>query len=302
MHELAALDLNLLVTFFAIDEHRHVGRAARALGLSQPALSHALARLRAAFDDELFIKTPRGVVPTARAQSLSAPIRQICSDIQTALLGQPTFATHTIDRTFRIQTTDLIECLLAAPLTNQLAVQAPNARLAFEALRFELPKPALESGRTDLAIAGFFEPPPEGYIRQLLFRDGFLGCVAKRHPLARGRVTLARYAQAEHVLIAPGGELQGVVDRLLAKQKRRRRVVLGSSGFLASGFAVAETNTVLTAPARLVKQLCQILPLKSFTLPLAVPPIAVYQVWHQRNQDAPEHRFLRQLVHAVMSR
>lgn len=294
----ARLDLNLLTAFRAVDEARHVTRAARALGMSQPALSQALRRLREVFGDPVFVKTPRGMVLTPFAESIAEPIREALGRIQRDVLERRPFRASDLSRTFRIRSTDYLEGMLMPSLLQALTKQAPRVRVSLLPVGIALPKEELESSAVDLAIAGYFGALPDGFYQQLLFTDAFACAVHARHPLLRKseRVTLDAFCDAKHVLVAPGGGLAGAVDRALAKKKKSRIVVVGASGFMAGAWLAAKSDCIVTAPSRLLAMLATPLGLRTFAPPVDLPAIKVAQVWHGRNHTDDAHRWFRDLV------
>lgn len=302
MNELSGLhnlDLNLLKVFLAVDKYRHMTKAAESLNLSQSAVSHALNRLRISLNDQLFVKTPSQMVPTPLAQKLSRPIQNILEKIQNEVIQSRTFIPSEMERVFKIRTTDLIEHLIIGKLLNVLHDSAPNVKLIFKSLLFELPTEELENGSCDLAIAGFFGELPDGFYRQALFSDEFLCCVRSSHPRAKLKWSLSDYCAAEHILIAPGGEFGSKIDQLLKKKKENRNVVVGTSGFLSSVWGILETDCILTGPSSLIKQFEKFFPIKSFEAPIAIPPIKIMQVWHARNNNDQEHRWMREQIHRL---
>jgi DNA-binding transcriptional LysR family regulator len=301
---LARTDLNLLTVFRALDEARSVTRAAKTLGVSQPALSQALRRLRELFDDAMFVHTPRGLVLTPRAESLAPAIREMLGRLEREVLGTGEFRPEALRRTFRIRTTDFLEAVLVPSLLDRFATQAPLVSLSVSPTEFGLPKEALSSGACDLAIAGFFGELPDGFYQQRLFADGFSCAVRRGHPRLDGvrRLTLDAYCGEPHVLIAPGGDLRGVVDRALERLRKKRRVVVGASGFLIGAYIAARTDAILTAPSRLLSLMADRLELVLFEPPLPLAEIKIVQAWHARNHDDPGHKWLREMVRDVAAR
>ena len=160
---LALKDLNLLITFQALIKFKNVTRASEAMNVSQSAMSHALSRLRRMFDDELFVKIPKGVSATPKALALQSQIEDISNALSNLLLKEEVFSLETLNRVFRIKTTDLIEALLA-PMINEIqSEQAPLSQFSFTNVGFSFPKEGFESGEIDLAIAGFFGKVPDGF-------------------------------------------------------------------------------------------------------------------------------------------
>jgi DNA-binding transcriptional LysR family regulator len=295
MHEpkLSGVDLNLFVLLDALLVERSVTRAAKRVGLSQSAASHALARLRSITGDPLFVRGPRGMLPTPRAEALAAPLREALAGLDRALAPAAPFVPHSSRRSFTIVGGDLAELVLFPPLFARLGKEAPGIDL------HALPTPAdaalaLERGEVDLAIA-----PVRSFARatklseQPLFEDGFVCVVRRGHPLGRGAFGLERYLSARHAVIAPRGARGGIVDDLLASMGRERRVVLTIPHFLAAPYVVAQSDLVLTLPARVAEVLARPLGLCVLKPPLRVPRFTMAMAWHRRVDDDPGHRWLR---------
>jgi len=297
MHGIYQFDLNLLTVFVAVDEHRHITKAAKTLRISQPAVSHALGRLRALLDDPLFVKSSQGMVPTPRAVELAPSIRSLLASFERDVLGKEAFEPMKLKRTFIIFTTDYVESLLLPRLLDALATEAPGVRVACKGTRFSFPRAELES-ECDLAIAGFFGELPDGFYQQKLFSDEFVSAVRKGHPrLGKKReLTLDEFCAERHLLIAPGGELQATMDGLLKKKKRERFIVAGLSAFMSSAWILPETDCVLTGSARLIRQIGKAFPIQVLVPPVKVPDITIVQVWHERNHRDPGHRWFREQV------
>jgi DNA-binding transcriptional LysR family regulator len=291
---LSKLDLNLVVVLRALEEHRHVTRTAEFLGISQSAVSHALSRLRDAFQDDLYVKTPRGMVPTPKAEQLAPRVAPLIAALSDVFLPQTPFSPADLKRTFRIQTTDLIENLLLPSVLATRASEAPGLQVSFRNVGFSLPKDDLQDGRVDLAIAGFFGDLPDGFYRQRLLVDTFKSCVRKNHRAVGKKLTVATYCSLPHILIAPAGVLSGQVDKALAKAGVRREIAVGTSGFLAAGWAAARSDAVLTAPSRLIEEFEKYLPIRSFDVPIELPSITIVQVWHERQHKDAAHKWFRE--------
>ena len=296
--KLASIDLNLLTVFRAVDETRQVTRAAKALGLSQPALSHALRRLRDLFGDDLFVRTPSGMVPTPLAASLASPIRDALAGIEQRVLARADFDPGSLDRTFVVRTTDLLEPLVSPTLIVRLAREAPKTRFAMVPLGFSLPKEELETGACDLAVAGFFGPLSEGFRHEVLFEDTFACAVRAGHPRIRpqSKPSIDVFSAERHLLVAPGGELTGAVDRALAKKRKKRLVAGGATGFMVAAWMTSRSDCVLTAPSKVLAMLASELGLTRFLPPVPLDPIRVVSVWHARSDADPAHAWFRAAV------
>ena len=300
--KIKGFDLNLLAVFVAIDEHRHVTKAAGILGVTQPALSHALGRLRILLGDQLFVKSSKCMVPTAKAARLSVPIRSLLRTLVMDVLGAQVTDPKHMKRVFRIHTTDLIECLLIPRLFQILGEVAPNVQVINRPAGFSLPKDELELGTCDIAIAGFFGDLPDGFYQQKLFTDHFKAAVRKDHPrlFNKKSLTLDEYCSERHVLVAPGGNLHAKVDDLLKKKKRVRQTVVGLNAFMSSAWIISQSDCLFTGPSRLIAQIGRAFPIQILDLPIEIPRITIVQAWHERNNQDPGHKWFREYVRQIL--
>jgi DNA-binding transcriptional LysR family regulator len=298
MHDMHLLniDLNLITVLSALIELRSVSKAAKRLGLSQSATSHALARLRDALGDPLLVRFGRGVIPTPRAAQMGTMISAGLAQIEQGLFSLPQFDPSRETRTFRIISGDYAELLLVPPLAARLGMQAPQIDLAFAQGGLE----RLGTFEVD-AVIGTADRNIERlslrYAR--LFDDQFVSMVRKHHPLLRGRMTAARFAQERHAFVAPGGRPGGVVDTALEALQLQRRVAVSVPHFLVAPHIVATSDLVLTVGRRLAVAYATILPLTLFKTPVALPGFELGVFWHKRHDDDPAHRFLRETLQAV---
>lgn len=295
-------DLNLLAVFIAIDDQRHITKAAKVLGITQPALSHALGRLRLALKDPLFVKSSKGMVPTPRAEQLSLPIRHLLTNFTKDVLGHEKFNSKTMERVFRVYTTDLIESLLFPSLLRTIRIESPNTQVVSRSMPFSLPREDLERGICDIAVAGFFGDLPDGFYQQKLFSDSFACAVRKDHPRLKGvsQLSLDEFCEETHILVAPGGELHGKIDDLLKQKKRKRHVIAGLNAFMSAAWIIRETDSIFTGPTRLIKQMNQAFPINMLPLPIKLPNITIVQVWHERNNQDPGHRWFREQIRRTL--
>lgn len=291
---LAGMDLNLLPVLDALLEERHVTRAARRLGLSQPAASRALGRLRGLLDDPLLVRGHAGLVLTPRAESLRAPLAQLLEQLA-GLVSEPSaFDPATARGTLRIVCEDYISTVLLPRVLQALWQAAPGLDLDVESRPADL-RGQLEAGAVDLAI-GVFSEPAAGFQRQALFGERFACVVRRDHPQVRRRLTLARYAALPHALIGTGERGDGPVDRALAREGLKRRVALRLPHFLAAPLIVAGSDLVLTMPARLAQQMVALAPLRLLPPPVELASFRFAQLWHERRQNDTAHAWFRALV------
>jgi DNA-binding transcriptional LysR family regulator len=290
---IAGIDLNLAVVLRALLDERNVSRAARQLGLSQSATSHALGRLRELLQDPLFVRTRTGLVPTARAESMAGSVRAAMAALEASFFAPPPFDPLTVKRTFHIRPSDYVEYLIVPRLLERLAEVAPNVDFSARPAATE-PTLALEQGQLDLLI----QPTrtgdrTEGFHAQELWDDHLVGVMRRGHPLANGKLTLRRFAAARHALVAPRGQPGGIVDDLLESHGLSRRIVFTTPSFLVAPQVAAATDLLLIIPARVAEACVGTLPLVRFEPPLPLPGFRVAMFWHDRHDSDPAHRFVR---------
>jgi DNA-binding transcriptional LysR family regulator len=296
MH-ISAVDLNLVVVLRALLDERSVSRAARRLGLSQSATSHALGRLREVVKDPLFVRTRTGLVPTARAEAMAASVRASLDALDETLFAHAPFDPGTVKRTFHIRPSDYVEFLVVPRLIERLVEVAPGVDLFARATATE-PALALEQGELDLLI----QPPrtgeqTEGFHMQKLWDEQFVGIARKGHPFTRGRVTLKQFASAKHALVAPRGQPGGGrIDEALREHGLQRHIAFRTPSFLAAPQVVAATDLVMILPARLATALAGQLRLATFQAPVEIPGFEMAMFWHDRQDSDPVHAFLRMEV------
>lgn len=286
-------DLDLLRMFLALHRARHLTRAAAAVGRSQPAMSRALARMRDAFDDELFVRTPRGLVPTARADAIAGDAADVL-DRARALVRPARFDPARLARSFVIASSDLVEQELVASIVALLAAEAPAVDVTFRSVTDDVALD-LAAGRTDLLFAPRAGLAPE-LVTRPLFEDGFL-CAARRdHPALRRGLTLDHFVRLGHVQIAPRGLPGGPVDDVLAARGLARRVAVRTPSFLVAPLLAARSDLLLTAPSRVLLPLAAQFGLRIHEPPIPIPPFAIHQAFHPRAAADPAHRWFRQLI------
>jgi DNA-binding transcriptional LysR family regulator len=293
--DLTAINLNLVVALDALLTEANVTRAARRVGVTQSAMSHSLRQLRELLGDALLIRGRGGMVRTPRAEQLAAPVHRGLLELRRALRNEPVFEPRTTTRRFTLATGDYFAATLLPELLARLGREAPHVDLVVRHLVTEQMASHMESGEVDLSVAAF--PPDSSSLRQQkLFTEDFVCVVREGHPATRQGLDLETYLRLPHVLISPRGEGAGVVDTALAQQGRSRRIALRLPYFLTAPLAVVRTDHVLTAPRRLVETFTGAWPLQVLPPPVALRSFDVLQVWHERFDDDPAHRWLRAQV------
>jgi len=303
MHELhlSSVDLNLLVALDALLEERNVTRAADRIGVTQSAMSHALARLRTLLDDPLLVRAAGGMVATPRAESLGPPIRHALEQVRTALQSPSAFDPKTVKLRARVATSDYAELILLPRLVHRLEAAAPGIELRLLPHAADAAGPLI-AGTTDLVIAPVRarDEVPLVFAKKLI--DESFTCVVRRgHPLASQKLTLARFAAASHALISPRGKEGSFVDDALAKLGLSRRVAVAVPHFLVAPHIVAESDLVLTVASRVATLLAKPLGLVMLAPPreLELAGFRMSLLWHERTHHDAAHRWLRDLFVSV---
>ncbi len=292
---LESIDLNLLRVLDALLAERHVTRAAKRVGLSQPAASHALSRLRDALGDQLLVRTPKGLALTPRATEIATPLRAALASLEQAVAGAG-FDPATAKRTFQIATIDYGSFVLVPGLLERVQREAPGVDLWVRAVR-EDPCEQLASGEADLVVGPLPMIPARASIHaRKLYEERFVCMARKGHPRVRKGLDVATWASLPHILVAPRGAPGGVVDEVLAKHGLARRVALAVPHFLVAPHVVAGSDLVLTIGSRVAAAFVEMLPVKIFDPPVPIPGFEVKLAWHERTHNDPGQRWLRALI------
>jgi DNA-binding transcriptional LysR family regulator len=258
-----------------------------------------LARLRSLVQDPLFVRTRAGLVPTVRAEAMADAVRSSVAALEATLLTPPPFDPGTLKRTFRIRPSDYIECLLVPRLVQALAKVAPGVELRAQTVATD-PTLALEEGHLDLLLQPTRSGEETGaFHSHELWEDRLVGVARRGHPLAKGRVTLERFANARHALVSPRGQPGGMVDEALKRQGISRRIAFTTPSFLVAPQVIAMTDLVMVLPARIVAALGGQLRLATFEPPLEIPTFTIAMFWHDRRDSDPAHAFIRREIARV---
>ncbi|MBK9116098.1 MAG: LysR family transcriptional regulator [Betaproteobacteria bacterium] len=289
------LDLNLLVVFNQLMQESRVNAVARSLGITQPAVSNALRRLRRHLGDELFLRTSRGMVPTPFAVRLAEPVASALATLQSALRQRAAFDPATSTRTFVVAMTDIGEIYFLPPLMDALARIAPHVCLSTVRAAGASLKDDMEAGAVDLAL-GLLPDLKAGFFQRRLFRHRYVCMFRSGHPLDKRRITLAEFSAADHVVVVAAGTGHGRVDAMLDDAGIRRRVRLRVPHFVAVGHILRETDMVATVPERFAQRCAGPFGLAYVAHPAKLPEIAINQFWHARFHREPGNQWLRGVV------
>src|SRR5437868_10166575 len=265
--DVRGVDLNLLKAFDALISERAVTRAASRIGLSQPAMSHALSRLRGLFGDELFVRTPAGMEPTAHAREIAPLVSAAIEQIEAALNLGVGFDPAKSAGIFTAGMAEYAEVALVGRLATAFAEQAPRATLRLLPLNGADAADQLERGTIDVAIAHLRALPAPIESRMLL-RDPFVVVARKGHPLAAEPLSIEAYAAQSHILVSPRGDASGAIDRILVDFGLRRRISLLVATYLALPAALAASDLVATVPSRTAEQISAAADISILPLPV----------------------------------
>jgi len=292
---IAGLNMNLLPVLDALLSERSVTRAGARLGLSQPAVSNALAQLRALLGDPLLVRGARGMVPTERALALASPLRAALEQLEQGLGTHAPFDPRTSDRRFTIITNDFVAFAVLPKLLARLEREAPGVRLQVRAWQEHYVPGDLERGEADLML-GLYRTLPPGHRETPLFEDRFVCVVRRGHARVRGKLSLATYVKLPHVLVSHQPDGRGVVDDALARLGLTRTVALRVSHFLLVPAIIAATDYVAALSEFVARPFAKTWPLQLLPPPLQLPVGKVSLVWHESTHASPAQAWLRDRI------
>lgn len=300
---LQAIDLNLLLVFEALMDERNVTRAAGRMGLSQPAMSNALARLRRTFDDPLLVRTSEGMAPTPLAQTLIVPVRQALAALRGALDEHADFNPLNARRTFHLLANDYVEVTLLPDLIGPLSISAPDMTLRTYRPRtlFQPPSAAALVDFYDLAIGFYPEALEDGIRSEVLWEEKNV-CIARSgHPEIDGSISIEQYARAGHVAVFYKSQGSGLIDARMEQQGMARRQTMLLPHFAGVPYLVAASDLIAVVPEGLIR-LFRHLEMQVLTPPIEIAPFHMTMLWHERYQNDPAHSWLRGMIRGSAAR
>jgi DNA-binding transcriptional LysR family regulator len=294
--DIRRLDFALLQVFVELVRRRKATDVAARLGVTQSTVSHALGRLRDVFGDDLFIRRPNGLEPTARALELEPPARSILEAAGRLLGPAEPFAPATASGTIRVGASDYNCSLLVPALVARIRAHAPGLVVSVRPLVRRAAAEALAAGDLDLAI-GFFWGRTPGLTVETLFEDTYAVVMRQGHrALRNGCISLPAYAEADHMLVSYDGDVHGIVDDTLASMGRSRRVAATVPFFFSALAIVARSDLVVTVPRRLAEAYAARLDLTVADPPLRIRPFRIGQAWHQRSAASALRQWVSEQV------
>lgn len=296
-------DLRLLKTFQVLMAERSVSRAATHLGLSQPAMSHCLAKLRAVFDDPLLIKRSGLMVPTQRGLDLQKEVTALLQRVQRLIAAPSAFSPLTAKQHFRVMSPEFAGALMTPPLLLKLARDAPNVDVSFQAADPTRALEYLESGEFDCRL-GWWPAPAPGLRHKILFADRMVTIVRSDGAHARGGLTREQYLDARHIRVQPPGLSFSMrsLDQAAVRLGHRLRIAALVQNAIIMMESIERSDFIGTMTERLAQRLVRHFGVRILPLPLTVPDLKVALYWHERTQRQPAQRWFREtLAHVSKS-
>ncbi len=301
----ATFDLNLLRVFDALMRERSVTRAGALIGLSQPAVSNALGRLRHALNDELFVRRGNDMVPTPRAEALAERVRDALAQVEQALYGDAQFDPARAERIFTLMGADFFATLLMPDFAERVARLAPGISLRMLDSATGDVERLLRENAIDVALERPLEMP-DWISHQVLFRSPFAVIAARGHKELRkaragpgAAIPLDVFCAVPHAIRSIDGSMSGMVDEALRKAGAKRRVALALPNFQGIGLAVARGRLIAAVPVQFANAVAKDLGLSIYLPPVEVPVPDVRMYWHRRHDRNPAHGWLREQVVAA---
>ncbi|VTU23701.1 LysR family transcriptional regulator [Variovorax sp. PBL-E5] len=294
--ELRDIDLNLLLVFDRMLTEKRVSAVAEGLGLSQPAISNALARLRKLLGDDLFLRTAHGMAPTPFALQLAEPVALAMGTLHGALNRHTTFDPATSTRSFTLATTDVGEISFVPILMEALLETAPGVSISTVRNTTNRLRESMEAGEVDLAV-GLLPQLKAGIFQRLLLRERYVCVFSAKLPVAaKSTLSLSDFRAAEHLRVHAAGTGHGHVDELMAARGIARRIRLTVPHYTALGHILSATPLIATVPERLALRIAEPFDLVWRPHPADLPQIAINMFWHTRYHRDPGNRWLRDLL------
>lgn len=290
------LDLNLLRLLVALEQNRHLGRAADSLQMSQSGFSTALSRLRIQVGDDLFVRSGGGMRPTPRALKLAETARSVLLQIEHDVLGTKDFDAKQSVATFRLSMSDVAEVVFIPSLVHHLTIHAPNVSVHVASPNVRPLHDRIADGEVDLAIGYFPDMERDAYFRQPLFTHTYACIVRKGHPVLTKGMTRQAYAELRHAVVESPARSTSIIESAIERERIRRRIVLTSPNHLSLPFTIARTDLVATLPLGTAIDASRSNDLVVVALPFPPPSFPIHQYWHRRTHREPSYQWLRSQI------
>lgn len=300
MKNISAVDLNLMTAFEAMMLDGNVTRAAARIGLAQPSMSNALARLRLLFDDQLFVRTPAGMHPTEKARAIAPHVSLALASLRSAINEAGAFDPATSTMTIRIATSDYGEFIILPQVVQALRAAAPHMTLI--SIPFSRSEIAEQFARGDVDLAMNVLPRlPSRFRRDVLMKERFV-CIARAdHPEISGDLDLATFLRLQHALVAPRGTPYGAVDRALAMIGEKRQVVMSVGSFLSLPFLIADSDLIAVIGERVAQRLGPLVGLRMYPAPVPLDGFTMSMAWDVATDKDAGHGWFRNLMRSAVA-
>jgi len=285
-------DLNLFVVFDVIYTEGNLTRAGHVLGITQPAVSNALSRLRKLFNDPLFIRTGKGMKPTPTAQNIIGQVRQALTILRQSVQQCSLFDPATSDRTFNISMGDFSESLLLTHLFEKLAAEAPGIKIEVHPVNLNLISNELESGNLDFVIEAPLNEANE-LNHHLIMEDPYVCCLKSDHPLSNSKLNLDQYLSLKHIQVSDYSGTAGPIDKVLQTLGEKRKIGFTTHHLLMGPSLLMNSGLALTVPERLMKDQTGI---KVHSLPFEVDDFSLHLYWHPSVEQDAANLWMREII------
>lgn len=283
------LDLNLLYIAESLYRTLNVSKTAIELGMSQSAVSHALAKLRYHFGDPLFVRVSKGMAPTDLAKELRSSIEAFSQQGRDLAQKKESFDPKKAKGRIVIATSDMFEILLMPSLLKKIQKLAPDLQVSIRPTGPDLPKEELENGSVDIALAGFFKNVPEGFYQRKVLDVHFSTAYRKNHTTIKKPLTAKEYFEKSHALITIQGDFKDNFSR-------KRKFSYGTFSFTGMAWTLASSDFVLTAPTLLLEKYREYFPITIQKCPIEIPKAEIRMVWHGITHKDPIRQWFRELL------
>ena len=295
MNQINKFDLNLLRVFGAVHAEGHIGRAAKRLGITQPAVSHAIQRLRDSVGDPLFIRSGKGVEPTARADEMAAYVRDSLESAMAAITASQGFDPAASNRVFHVGLPDHAVAKYAPMILTTFSRCAPKLGIHLHDVKTPDAIRLLEQEEIDMA-ANVIEDLPKRFKSMPLFTSKIVVIASKQNPCIKGKINLAGYLKARHLIYSASQPMNSALDEALAKWGITRDIGMTISGHLSVPMIIAHSDLIATVTRELAEPYVEKYGLQMLKLPFDVPDIQVSLFWHERNDRDAGHQWLRKMA------
>src|SRR5260370_25065540 len=294
-NKLRDFDLNLLVILHELLKQGSVSKAAESLGVSKPAVSNSLNRLRKVFGDDLFLRTSRGIAPTRLADSMTGPIAHALETILSAINNTSVFDPKTSERSFAVGLTDVGEMYCLPNLLRALSKYGPGITIrSIRNSSVDL-KAEMESGQIDLAI-GLLTDLDFGFFQRRLFSQRYVCLFRRNHPLMSQGLTFEAFEAADHISVTSEGKGHSAIEALLDRAVTNRKIKLWVPQFVAVGPILRSTDLIAVVPETYARRIFESADLICSPCPVELPEITINILWHAQHHRDPGNRWLRQLI------